>query len=191
MTVSQCTPRVHDQTANFQQDDILHENNTYKAIRILGPRYNMYYSIWCNNEHELYDMDVSSLSLTKGPNTHTAHQVDPAQMHNLLSANQEPTATIAGLAIHKVVARLDSLLFVLKSCKGSICREPWKSLHPKGDVLTLEDALSTRFDHFYEVEQQRVEYNFCSNGYLIDAEGPMWEERGSVFRDGLMWYEWV
>lgn len=154
--------------------DILHENNTYKAIRILGPRYNMYYSIWCNNEHELYDMDV-----------------DPAQMHNLLSANQEPTATIAGLAIHKVVARLDSLLFVLKSCKGSICREPWKSLHPKGDVLTLEDALSTRFDHFYEVEQQRVEYNFCSNGYLIDAEGPMWEERGSVFRDGLMWYEWV
>jgi hypothetical protein len=43
--------------ANSQVGE-LHENNTYKAIRILGPGYNLYYSIWCNNEHELYDMDV-------------------------------------------------------------------------------------------------------------------------------------
>ncbi|KAH6706482.1 arylsulfatase [Leptodontidium sp. MPI-SDFR-AT-0119] len=154
--------------------DILHENNTYKAIRILGPGYNLYYSIWCNNEHELYDMDV-----------------DPSQMHNLLSKDHTISSTIANLPIHKVVARLDSLLFVLKSCKGITCQQPWKSLHPKGDVLTLEDAFSARFDHFYEVEQQRVEYNFCSNGYLVDAEGPMWEDHGSVFRDGLMWYDWV
>lgn len=40
----------------------LHENNTYKAIRILGPGYNLYYSIWCTNEHELYDMDVRLLN---------------------------------------------------------------------------------------------------------------------------------
>ncbi|KAH7333145.1 arylsulfatase [Rhexocercosporidium sp. MPI-PUGE-AT-0058] len=154
--------------------DILHENNTYKAIRILGPGYNLYYSIWCNNEHELYDMDV-----------------DPSQMNNLLSGSPQISSTIAGLPMHKVVARLDSLLFVLKSCKGFTCQQPWKSLHPKGDVLTLEDALSARFDQFYEVEQQRVEYNFCSNGYLIDAEGAMWEDHGLTFRDGLMWYEWV
>ena len=38
--------------------DTLHENNTYKAITILGPGYNLYYSVWCNNEYELYDMDV-------------------------------------------------------------------------------------------------------------------------------------
>lgn len=38
--------------------DTLHENNTYKAIRVLGPGYNLYYSVWCNNEHELYDMNV-------------------------------------------------------------------------------------------------------------------------------------
>lgn len=119
------------------------------------------------------------------------HQVDPSQMHNLLSKDHTISSTIANLPIHKVVARLDSLLFVLKSCKGITCQQPWKSLHPKGDVLTLEDALSARFDHFYEVEQQRVEYNFCSNGYLVDAEGPMWEDHGSVFRDGLMWYDWV
>ncbi|KAL2065831.1 hypothetical protein VTL71DRAFT_3501 [Oculimacula yallundae] len=154
--------------------DILHENNTYKAIRISGPDYNLYYSIWCNNEHELYDMNI-----------------DPSQMHNILSNSHSAGYTIAGLPTSKVVARLDSLLFVLKSCKGLTCRQPWKSLHPKGDVSSLQDALSARFDHFYEVEQQRVEYNFCSNGYLIDAEGPMWENQGSVFRDGLMWYEWV
>ena len=34
-------------------------NNTYKALRILGKGYNLYYSVWCNNEHELYDLDVS------------------------------------------------------------------------------------------------------------------------------------
>lgn len=98
---------------------------------------------------------------------------------------------MAGLSIPKVVARLDALLFVLKSCQGITCQQPWQTLHPRGDVLTLEDALVSRFDRFYEVEQQRVEYNFCSNGYLIDAEGPMWERQGSVFRDGVMWYEWV
>lgn len=38
--------------------DELPENNTYKATRIIGPRYSLYYSIWCNNEHALYDMNV-------------------------------------------------------------------------------------------------------------------------------------
>ncbi|KAI9050293.1 hypothetical protein LZ554_005460 [Drepanopeziza brunnea f. sp. 'monogermtubi'] len=157
-------------------DHELHENNTYKAIRILGPAYNLYYSIWCTNEHELYDMDN-----------------DPHQMQNLLSPSRRPAhdTLIAGLPISKVVARLDSLLFVLKSCRGITCQQPWQTLHPHGDVLTLEDALSSRFDRFYEEEQQRVEYNFCSNGYLIEAEGPMWESQGSVFRDGLWWYERV
>jgi hypothetical protein len=35
-------------------------NNTYKAVRLLAPEYNLYYSVWCNNEHELYDLTVSS-----------------------------------------------------------------------------------------------------------------------------------
>lgn len=34
-------------------------NNTYKAVRLLGESYNLYYSVWCNNEHELYDLSVS------------------------------------------------------------------------------------------------------------------------------------
>ncbi|CZS91888.1 related to arylsulfatase [Rhynchosporium agropyri] len=149
-------------------------NNTYKAIRILVPEYNLYYSIWCNNEHELYDMDA-----------------DPSQMHNLLSISHSTEHKIAGLPITKVIARLDSPLFVLKSCKGITCQQPWNQLHPKGDVSNLEDALSERFDHFYEVEQQRIKYSFCSNEYLIDAEGPMFEKQGSVFKDGLTWYECV
>lgn len=35
-------------------------NNTYKALRIVGDGYNLYYSVWCSNEHELYDLNVSS-----------------------------------------------------------------------------------------------------------------------------------
>jgi arylsulfatase A-like enzyme len=33
-------------------------HNTYKAIRLSSLDYNLYYSVWCNNEHELYDMSV-------------------------------------------------------------------------------------------------------------------------------------
>lgn len=28
--------------------------NTYKALRVIGAGYNLYYSVWCTNEHELY-----------------------------------------------------------------------------------------------------------------------------------------
>jgi arylsulfatase A-like enzyme len=34
-------------------------NNTYKAARIVGGGYSFYYSVWCDNEHELYDLTVS------------------------------------------------------------------------------------------------------------------------------------
>jgi hypothetical protein len=44
-------------------------NNTYKSVRLLGNGYNLYYSVWCNNEHELYDLSVSfyltNISLTR------------------------------------------------------------------------------------------------------------------------------
>ena len=33
-------------------------NNTYKALRIAGKAWDLYYSVWCNGEHELYDMKV-------------------------------------------------------------------------------------------------------------------------------------
>jgi len=33
-------------------------NNTYKGLRIVHEDYDLYYSAWCNNEHELYDVRV-------------------------------------------------------------------------------------------------------------------------------------
>jgi hypothetical protein len=108
-------------------------------------------------------------------------KLDPGQLENLLSSSfNTSSSTVANLPIGKVVARLDSLLLVLNSCKGSTCRRPWQVLHPEGDVQTLGNALDAQFDHFYEVEQQRVEYNFCWNGYLVEAEGPVGHARVSV-----------
>lgn len=86
---------------------------------------------------------------------------------------------------------MDSLLFVLKSCKGERCVKPWQALHPSGDVSTLEDALSSRFDAFYESEQVKVKYERCEAGYIVDAEGPQFEVDGLVFRNGLRWSEWT
>ncbi|KAI0914044.1 alkaline-phosphatase-like protein [Ustulina deusta] len=154
------------------------EHNTYKAIRLSSQDYSLYYSVWCNNEHELYDMTV-----------------DPGQMNNLLAAPDSVSsqALVSGLPIAKVVSRMDALLFVLKSCKGLSCRQPWKQLHPAGDVNSLADALDSRFDDFY-AEQTRVGFEFCANGYLVNAEGPMWETHGLTtpyLRDGASWDEWV
>lgn len=36
-------------------------NTTYKALRVVSDEYDLYYSVWCTNEHELYDMTVSML----------------------------------------------------------------------------------------------------------------------------------
>ncbi|KAF7509415.1 hypothetical protein GJ744_007978 [Endocarpon pusillum] len=33
-------------------------NNTYKALRLIGEDYNVYYSVWCSGEHQLYDLNV-------------------------------------------------------------------------------------------------------------------------------------
>jgi hypothetical protein len=127
-------------------------------------------------------------------------QTDPHQLHNLLSTDDKANQTshaILGISLPKVVARLDSLLLVLKSCKGQVCVKPWKALHPLGEVTSLEDALDTRYDYFYEEEQtNRVYFDECARGYLLDVEGPQFNfesnsEGNSFIRDGLPWYEWV
>ncbi|KAL0930670.1 Arylsulfatase 3 [Colletotrichum truncatum] len=157
----------------FGRNDSFVFNNTYKALRVVSNEYNLYYSVWCNNEHELYDLNS-----------------DPGQLNNLL--HEESTATsIFGFSISKVVSRLDSLLLVTKSCKGSVCTHPWRALHPQGNVDTLRDALSPRFDAFYEQQQVKVEYSRCEMGYLIDAEGPQFEQDGLVYWKGLNWGDWV
>ncbi|RSL58160.1 hypothetical protein CEP51_014123 [Fusarium floridanum] len=151
-------------------------NNTYKALRVVGQDYNLYYSIWCTNEKELYDMTT-----------------DPGQLRNLLHTDEADLAsqtTILGYPLNDVVPRLDSLLFVLKSCKGSTCSQPWAALHPQGNVKSLRDALSPRFNDFY-AQQTRIEYSRCELGHIIDAEGPQFEKDGNVYWQGSRWSDWT
>ncbi|KAM0334505.1 hypothetical protein ACHAQA_001534 [Verticillium albo-atrum] len=151
-------------------------NNTYKALRVVGEDYNLYYSIWCTNEHELYDLNT-----------------DPGQLRNLLHSDEAGLAaksTILGYPLEKAIPRLDALLFVLKSCEGVTCSQPWRSLHPQGNVGSLREALSPRFDEFY-AQQVKVEYFRCELGHIIDAEGPQFETEGDVYWKGQSWSEWT
>jgi hypothetical protein len=158
----------------FYEKDRLIWNNTYKALRIIGKGYNLYYAVWCNNEHEFYDLSR-----------------DPYQLDNLLHSSAKTPDNLLGLPFDKVIARLDALLFVLKSCKGRVCVRPWKALHPEGDVGNLHDALSHRFDDFYETQQAKVSYSHCETGYILDSEGPQFETDGLVYRHGLKWDHWT
>ncbi|EKG14784.1 Sulfatase [Macrophomina phaseolina MS6] len=132
------------------------DNTTYKFLRLVGESYSFAYSVWCTNEHELYDV-----------------QNDPYQLNNLLSpALQSQNITLLSRALPNVVHRLDSLLMVLKSCAGTSCTQPWKVLHPAGDVNTLVDALNKKYDGFY-ASQKRVFFDECAPGYIRAVEGPM------------------
>jgi N-acetylglucosamine-6-sulfatase len=97
-------------------------------------------------------------------------------MNNLLSnynitRKTVPEGTLLNYPLSKVVPRLDALLLVLKSCKGSTCTNPWRWLHPQGNVNSLPDALSSRYDDFYN-SQPKVMFTACKLGYLIQYEGP-------------------
>jgi arylsulfatase len=105
-------------------------------------------------------------------------------MHNLYPTDQELKTADAELS--RVIGRLDSLLLVMKSCKGSTCHAPWRVLHPDGDVHSLDDALQARFDDFYE-SQAQVSFDRCEAGYIIDAEGP---QVGYQYRGDLGWSHW-
>ncbi|EPE35025.1 Alkaline phosphatase-like protein [Glarea lozoyensis ATCC 20868] len=133
-------------------------NNTYKALRLIGEGYNLYYSVWCTNEKELYDLEN-----------------DPDQLRNLASPQQRPIAPNEPLLLKRqkfeVIDRLDALLLVLKSCKGTTCIDPWRVLHPRGDVDSLSVALKPKFDRFYQA-QPKVSFTKCEMGYLVESEGP-------------------
>ncbi|KAH8172464.1 sulfatase domain-containing protein [Sarocladium implicatum] len=128
-------------------------NNTYKGLRIESQEYSLYYSVWCTNEREVYDM-----------------KNDPGQINNIL-ADQSSSTTINGFSLKAIVSRLDALMMVLKSCKGETCIRPWDSLHPDGAVNSLTEALHDQFDAFYTT-QPKVSFTSCELGYLVEAEGP-------------------
>ncbi|KAB8076580.1 alkaline-phosphatase-like protein [Aspergillus leporis] len=148
-------------------------NNTYKAVRVLSNEYNLYYSVWCNNEHELYD-------LTR----------DPYQVNNLYPGMQsagKQEELIMGYHVSKVVSRLDALLLVLKSCQGASCIKPWDVLHPGGSVGSLRDAMAEEYDRFYR-QQNKVSYDRCEYYYVLDAEGP---QEVLAYRNGYSLDAWV
>ncbi|KAI5924219.1 alkaline-phosphatase-like protein [Camillea tinctor] len=152
----------------------LHMNNTYKAVRVISESYNLHYQVWCNNERELYDLTT-----------------DPGQMVNLLHPDEHaPTSEVllGGVPRERLVQRLDALLFVLKSCKAETCIRPWEALHPAGNVESLREALSPRFDAFYERETGKIRFERCEMGYLLEAEGPQFE-KGERIDPG--WHEWT
>ncbi|KAJ5591384.1 hypothetical protein N7450_005356 [Penicillium hetheringtonii] len=148
-------------------------NNTYKSVRLIGKGYNLYYSVWCNNEHELYDLET-----------------DPYQLHNLYSADtptDEDEPRILGRGLTQVIKRLDALLLVLKSCQGATCIKPWDVLQPADPVVSLREALDEEYDIFYG-EQPLVSFDWCDAGYVIAAEGP---QTPLTSRYGLPWDVWV
>ncbi|KAL4901997.1 hypothetical protein BDW74DRAFT_66581 [Aspergillus multicolor] len=145
-------------------------NNTYKSVRIIGSGYNLYYSVWCSNEHELYDLTT-----------------DPYQLNNLFTAKEQPTE-IFGHPLSQVISRLDSILLVLKSCKGATCIKPWDVLHPGGSVQNLKDALNPLYDAFY-TSQARVSFDHCEHGYIPEVEGP--QDAIPFTRYGLNWDVWT
>jgi N-acetylglucosamine-6-sulfatase len=144
------------------------QNNTYKALRLINPegQYSLYYSIWCTNETELYDL-----------------RRDPYQLVNLLATDPSAAVlsareafTLAGdttksrsPAVENVVSRLDALMMVLKSCKGRNCTRPWEVLHPKGGVETLGEAMAERYDEFY-AGQPRMWFRGCAEAYWREWE---------------------
>ncbi|KAK8062980.1 arylsulfatase-like protein [Apiospora hydei] len=161
----------------------LYLNNTYKALRVAGAAYNLHYQVWCSNERELYDLNT-----------------DPGQMVNLLDPEEKGTTSssspLGGVPLRKMVSRLDSLLFVLKSCKAATCIRPWEALHPGGDVRSLADALSPRWDRFYEERERGIWFDRCEMGFILDAEGPQFgdEEEGQAeeaLRHQAAWHEWT
>ncbi|KAI2834522.1 hypothetical protein CBS147321_5572 [Aspergillus niger] len=143
-------------------------NNTYKSARILSEEYNLYYSVWCDGDHELYDLST-----------------DPYQMNNIYT--QQDNIHLLSRPLSSVIDRIDALLLVLKSCKGNTCIQPWRVLHPDGSVESLKDALHVKYDSFY-TNQPKVSYSVCEPGYIIEAEGP---QVGLQYRDGLSWEAWT
>lgn len=130
-------------------------NNTYKALRLMSDDYSLYYSTWCTGEREFYDM-----------------KLDYVQMNNRLGKNPKGVAAqYYGRSETELIARLDALLMVTKSCKQDSCRAPWGAMFPMGQVTNLQQAMQSNYDTFF-ANQPKVTFSACMGGYIISEEGP-------------------
>ena len=102
-------------------------------------------------------------------------------MHNLFAqgfignSSKGTTSTSLGVSDYKLATRLDGLLFVLKSCEGITCREPWEALLPGTGITTLTGALSSKYDCFFANEVPRVSFLMCVPGHIVAVEGPQYQ----------------
>lgn len=75
---------------------------------------------------------------------------------------------------------------VTKSCSQGSCRDPWRTLHPAGDVHNLAEALAAKHDMFY-ANLPRVAFQTCLPFQLRENETPFYPsgavELGASFRD--------
>lgn len=71
--------------------------------------------------------------------------------------------------------RLDALILALKTCKGAkACTEPWETLLPGADVASLAEAMDAKYDDYF-ASLPKISFDRCEEGYIADAEGPMWD----------------
>ncbi|XP_044724648.1 sulfatase domain-containing protein [Hirsutella rhossiliensis] len=150
VTVEYWGPGLKEGDKIIGKEKIIHQN-TYKALRVIGDGYDLSYTVYCTNEHELYDITD-----------------DPFQMNNLYVSE----LTKSGFKVPELVARLDALLVTLKNCKGRTCQHPWETLFPNEEAASLRDAMDAKYDSFFK-KQEKVEFLGCNNAYIPELEGPL------------------
>lgn len=133
--------------------------NTYKTVRIISKDYSYMYAVWCTGESELYDTVA-----------------DPYELH--------PIAANSSAEAARLTSRLNGLMLLLKTCIGDSCRAPWSILHPGEPVKSLADALSPRWDLYYN-SLPSVHFEACTKQYNLANEEPFFTSNYSVALEEL------
>ncbi|KAJ0359584.1 hypothetical protein COL154_008222 [Colletotrichum chrysophilum] len=99
---------------------------------------------------------------------------DPEQTVNLLSDTSQALILVenfefSGRGASEVVHRLDAVIMALKDCEGRRCSRPWSALHPDGDIVSLEQALDTKYDDFYKA-QPKMYFESCEAAFIKERE---------------------
>ncbi|KAI1326845.1 Arylsulphatase [Xylariaceae sp. FL0255] len=175
--------------AEGENQTIFAPNHTYKGVRVSDGGFDLYYSVWCSNHRELYDMNVDHGQLTNLAINITTPEYFKSHVNNSLPSitriyrgpehiggehtPQHPFSMTYPMI--KVSQRLDALLFVLKSCKGVTCRQPWQYLIP--GIHSFSQAMHKQHDVFFAEYTGHVQFAQCALGYVLEAEGQMWHDQ--------------
>ncbi|KAL1638084.1 hypothetical protein SLS58_009010 [Diplodia intermedia] len=142
------------------------KRNSYKTLRVVGEGEAWLFSRWCTHETELYD---------------TIN--DPYELTNLASSPSHA----------RLIARLNALLLVTKSCGAGTCRNPWTALQPANStsnpILSLSDAMDASYDaHFAQFPS--VDFGACMEYQYAPNEGPFYPASIGNTSDELLGGAW-